>query len=53
MATDPVCGMKVDENNAPARATYKGRTFYFCSESCKETFEASPEKYATKSSVEA
>ena len=45
MATDPVCGMKVDENTAPARSEYKGKTYYFCSTQCKETFTANPERY--------
>lgn len=44
--TDPVCGMKLDEKDAVATAQYKGRTYYFCSEDCKETFEASPGDYA-------
>jgi Cu+-exporting ATPase len=46
MATDPVCGMQVDEKNAPARSTYKGVTYYFCSNQCKETFTADPQRYA-------
>ena len=48
---DPVCGMDVD----PARATtarltsiYKGRTYYFCSDQCKKSFEADSPKYAAK-----
>ena len=45
MATDPVCGMKVDDKNAPAKATYAGTTYYFCSNECKDTFNANPEKY--------
>lgn len=53
MATDPVCGMQVDETTAPAKATYQGKTFYFCSETCKQAFEAKPEKYAARTSVEA
>jgi len=45
MATDPVCGMKVDEKNPPAKATYAGTTYYFCSDECKNEFNANPEKY--------
>ena len=48
MATDPVCGMKIDEATAEARTTYKGKTYYFCSSECKETFDANPEKYVTQ-----
>ena len=39
MAKDPVCGMVVDENRAIKRVI-GGRTFYFCSENCANTFEA-------------
>ena len=53
MATDLVCGMKVDEATAPAKATYKDKTFYFCSNTCKQAFEAKPEKYVARASVDA
>ena len=45
MATDPVCGMYVDEKTAPHRSAYKGQIFYFCASSCKEEFEKNPENY--------
>jgi len=45
MATDPVCGMEVDEKNAPAQGSYRGKTYYFCSEDCKASFDANPKKY--------
>lgn len=45
MAKDPVCGMQVDESKAPHRSEYKGKTYYFCSEHCKMTFDKDPEKY--------
>ncbi len=48
MATDPVCGMSVDEKKAAASAVYAGQTYYFCSARCKATFEKAPAKYATK-----
>ncbi|OGS46168.1 MAG: copper-translocating P-type ATPase [Euryarchaeota archaeon RBG_16_67_27] len=43
MATDPVCGMFVDEATSRLTAVVRGRTYYFCSETCLETFTA-PEK---------
>ena len=46
MATDPVCGMEIDEEEAEARAEHEGKTFFFCSESCKEQFESDPEAFA-------
>lgn len=46
MAKDPVCGMDVDEKEDAIKMDYKGRTFYFDSEACKETFKNNPEQYA-------
>lgn len=43
-ATDPVCGMKVDRAKA-IRLQRGGRTVYFCTERCREEFEAHPERY--------
>ncbi len=45
MATDPVCGMTVDENKAAAKVEYKGNTYYFCSMHCQKAFTADPPKY--------
>ena len=45
LATDPVCGMKVDPHTAKHRAEHGGRTFYFCSAGCRAKFEADPNKY--------
>ena len=45
MTIDPVCGMSVDVNTAPAKASYQGQTYYFCSTECKTKFEREPQKY--------
>jgi YHS domain-containing protein len=42
MAIDPVCGMTVDEQKAPATAVHEGTTYYFCAPGCKRTFEKDP-----------
>ncbi len=42
IAIDPVCGMKVDKRKAITRVI-GGRSYYFCMESCANTFE-NPEK---------
>ncbi|TLZ88513.1 MAG: heavy metal translocating P-type ATPase [Methanobacteriota archaeon] len=42
MATDPVCGMYVDEGTH-LTSVVRGRRYYFCSETCLEAFSA-PEK---------
>jgi Cu+-exporting ATPase len=44
-ALDPVCGMKVEPSRAAASTTYEGRSYLFCSQSCKERFDADPERY--------
>jgi len=42
----PVCGMDVDVATAP-KSVYKGKTYYFCSDDDKKTFDAAPDKFAT------
>jgi Cu+-exporting ATPase len=39
MAKDPVCGMFVDERTASITRTIRGTKWYFCSETCANTFE--------------
>ena len=45
LATDPVCGMQVRLADGPARRTYHGTTYRFCSDRCAEQFAADPERY--------
>src|SRR4051794_125201 len=45
VAKDPVCGMTVDTKAASLKFEHAGRTYYFCSRSCMETFRANPVKY--------
>ena len=44
---DPVCGMTVDVADARYRTVNEGRTYYFCSAGCLESFQADPAKYLT------
>jgi xanthine dehydrogenase accessory factor len=44
---DPVCGMTVDVADARYRAVRDGRTYYFCSAGCLESFESDPARYVT------
>jgi Cu+-exporting ATPase len=37
MTKDPICGMSVDEATA-IQAERDGKTFYFCSDQCKQKF---------------
>ena len=43
--TDPVCLMKVSKDENTQKYEYKGETYYFCSENCKEQFRQKPEEY--------
>lgn len=43
---DPVCGMRIEKEDAVARVEYGGKAYYFCSEDCRSEFEANPEDYA-------
>jgi YHS domain-containing protein len=45
MATDPVCGMRVDTDDAASTAEYDGKTYYFCSSACHDAFVADPISY--------
>ena len=47
MAKDPVCGMDVDTKPGAIQSSYQGKTYYFCSEGCKRSFEKDPKRYAT------
>ncbi|HLG97012.1 MAG TPA: YHS domain-containing protein [Bryobacteraceae bacterium] len=45
MTKDPVCGMQVDERNAPANSIYEGAYYAFCCDRCKDEFDSDPERY--------
>jgi YHS domain-containing protein len=44
---DPVCGMDVDPAKAAGASVHAGKTYYFCSTSCRDKFEKEPARYAT------
>ncbi|OGH25067.1 MAG: hypothetical protein A3B47_03155 [Candidatus Levybacteria bacterium RIFCSPLOWO2_01_FULL_39_24] len=43
-AQDPVCGMKVDKKTEFSSEN-DGAKYYFCSENCKDQFNANPKDY--------
>ncbi len=45
MAIDPVCGMKVNTDEAQFTVEHGGETYYFCMEADKTTFTEQPDKY--------
>ncbi len=48
MVVDPVCHMHVAANPSALHETVGGRTFYFCSDSCREKFDADRARYAAR-----
>jgi YHS domain-containing protein len=54
-AIDPVCAycrdmacIVVPVTKETPRAEYMGKTYYFCSDSCRDSFLKDPEKYLPK-----
>jgi YHS domain-containing protein len=39
---DPVCGRHISEDRALLRTDFEGRTYLFCSESCRMLFSIRP-----------
>jgi Cu+-exporting ATPase len=49
---DPVCGMTIEKKDAAATSAFQGKTYCFCSLSCKEKFEKDPAFYALEKTPE-
>jgi P-type Cu+ transporter len=45
MASDPVCGMRIDPAHCTLSAEHAGETYLFCSVSCRSKFLADPVAY--------
>jgi hypothetical protein len=45
LAIDPVCGMQVRTADAPAQSSFAGQPVWFCSDRCRERFDAEPARY--------
>ncbi|MFH1416644.1 MAG: YgaP-like transmembrane domain [Elusimicrobiota bacterium] len=48
MAYDLVCGTEVTEAQDAVTADHNGRTYYFCSELCKQDFASDPDHFVSK-----
>ena len=44
-AVDPVCGMHVDDEERAPSSSLGDRRYLFCSPSCKQKFDADPQRY--------
>jgi Cu+-exporting ATPase len=43
---DPVCGMTIESATAAGgRVVYESEEIYFCSDSCRQAFDAEPERF--------
>ena len=51
MATDPVCGMNVEEPSAAGKLLQEGTVYYFCSAACLGKFKANPAAYVRAAAV--
>ena len=49
-AVDPVCGMTI-ETAAAKSSVYDGHVHYFCSQNCREKFEAAPQTYISRAAT--
>ena len=49
VVVDPVCGMTVDPERTPFRWQHEGRPYFFCSVSCRQRFQESPEAFQERS----
>jgi L-lactate dehydrogenase len=45
MATDPVCGMVVHQDEEKHKVQYLGSTYHFCTLQCKKKFKKNPGRY--------
>ena len=42
----PVMGHEIEDISTAPSSEYKGTTYYFCCENCKESFDENPAEYA-------
>ena len=48
---DPVCGMNLDDGKAKAaglKSEYQGKSYFFCSDTCRKQFNKTPDRYVSK-----
>jgi len=47
LASDPVCGMRLNPKTAAFARVYKKQHYYFCASGCLEKFKDNPQKFST------
>ena len=45
LVKDPVCEMTKPQSEMKAKTMYKGKVYFFCSDSDKQMFEANPDHW--------
>ena len=48
LATDPVCGMRAEPEEAYSKVEHEGYIICFCSGKCEEEFKRDPKEYLSK-----
>ena len=48
VTTDPVCEMELNVEDSKEKSEYLGQTFYFCSDQCRNKFDANPAEYVSR-----
>jgi adenylate cyclase len=48
MVIDPICGMRIEADDAAATAEHEGQSYFFCSEGCRDVFLSSPSAYGAR-----
>jgi len=54
LSVDPVCGLPVSIRKAEQsgrKVVYRGKSYYFCSDECKDRFDQDPGKYAEQAAA--
>ncbi len=42
---DLVCGAEIEKEKAAGSYDFEGKTYHFCSESCRDSFSKNPRSY--------
>jgi Cu+-exporting ATPase len=42
---DPICGMRISEEETVGTSNFEGEKYHFCSAGCKEQFDKDPHKF--------
>lgn len=53
LVKDPVCGIPVDPASAKYRSDYAGKTYFFCSDTCRAKFEHDPKAFVAEDAAPA